>query len=467
MRMTDVSEQETPATETTLASHHAPSWWDPDSWRERPIEQQPEWPDPDRLTEIAERISLLPPLAPPVETQLLQSRLAQVSEGRAFLLQAGDCAERFDSCAESGVRAKLRVILQMAVLLTYGSGLPVVNVGRIAGQYAKPRSSPVETVGGVELPVYRGDIVNAPDPTPRARTPTPEGLREAYHAASATLNVLNGLVKEGYTDLSRVHSWNQEFVRKHGNPDHQRMSDDIGWALQFLSCLETDPLNLQDGLFTSHEALLLEFEQAMTRYDTFSGRWFDTSAHMVWVGDRTRQLDGAHVEFLSGVANPVGVKVGPSTTPEQLQELCDRLDPGYVPGRLVLISRLGAERVGELLPPLLRAVRDTGHPVVWACDPMHGNTFLSNSGYKTRHVSDVLAEVGGFFAATRKEDVHPGGLHLELTGENVTECLGGADEVFDTDLGNRYETACDPRLNVGQSVELAFRVSQLLREQRS
>ncbi|ASU80277.1 3-deoxy-7-phosphoheptulonate synthase class II [Actinopolyspora erythraea] len=467
MRMNDVLTQERPENSAAVATfpgavHHAPSWWDLDSWRGRPVQQQPDWPDPERLAEVAEQISLLPPLVPPGEIQRLQRRLAGVAEGRAFLLQAGDCAERFDSCAEAEVRGKVRTILRMAVLMTYGSGLPTVTVGRLAGQYAKPRSSPVETVDGVELPVYRGDIVNCPEPSLPARTPAPERLMKAYHSASATLNVLHGLVRESGTELHRLHTGNEDFVRRTGGGSHAEISEDVNRALRFMSAFGVSEGAAPNELYTSHEALLLDFEQALTRYDADTGRWFDTSAHMVWAGDRTRQLDGAHVEFLSGVANPVGVKIGPSTDPEQLQELCDRLDPGYVAGRLVLISRMGAERVHDLLPPLLRAVRETEHPVVWACDPMHGNTFRSNSGYKTRRLADILAEIDGFFTVAGEEGVRPGGLHLELTGEHVTECLGGLEKVLDADLGTRYETACDPRLNAGQSVELAFRVSELL-----
>jgi 3-deoxy-7-phosphoheptulonate synthase len=449
--------------------HTAPAQWAPDSWRRRPVAQQPEWPDQISVERVTGEIARQPPLVLPAEIQELQRSLATVSSGGAFLLQAGDCAERFSSCTEQDVRSKLRVILQLAILLTYGAGVPVVKVGRIAGQFAKPRSKPTEWVGGMELPAFRGDIVNGPEPTLDARRPDAERLLRGYHHASATLNVLRALTKEGFADLDQVHAWNQEFVRDSpAGRNYEEAADDITWALRFMSACGADVAGTetlrQVSLFTSHEALLLPFEQALTRFDTRFGACFDTSAHLVWVGDRTRDLDGAHVEFLSGIANPIGIKVGPSMTPEQLCALCDRLDPGLVPGRLVLITRLGAHRTTDLLPSLLRAIRATGRSVVWACDPMHGNTFRSESGYKTRRLVDIAKEIASFFAVHKAEGTHPGGVHLELTGDDVTECLGGAEEVLDTQLGTRYETACDPRLNARQSIELAFQVAELLRE---
>jgi 3-deoxy-7-phosphoheptulonate synthase len=444
--------------------------WQPGSWRDKPIQQQPDWPDRPEVERVAAEIAEQPPLVLPEEIRNLQQSLQRVAAGDAFLLQAGDCAEQFSSCTERGVRSKLRVILQLAILLTYGSGLPVVKVGRIGGQFGKPRSKPTEIVDGVELPVFRGEIVNSPEPTPEARRPDANRLLRAYHHASATLNVLRALSHGGFADLDKVHAWNQEFVRRSPAGQHyEKVADDISWALRFMSACGVDIHGLQAlhqvHMFTSHEALLPHYEEALTRYDDKSDAWFDTSAHMVWIGDRTRQLDGAHVELLSGIANPIGLKVGPTTTPAQLRELCDRLDPAFVPGRLVLVARLGADKVQDALPPLLQAVRATGHSVVWACDPMHGNTFTSESGYKTRRFADIMAEITGFFAAHRKEGTHPGGIHLELTGDDVTECLGGADEVLDTHLASRYETICDPRLNASQSLELAFRVAELLRAQ--
>ncbi|MGH3915660.1 MAG: class II 3-deoxy-7-phosphoheptulonate synthase [Pseudonocardiaceae bacterium] len=446
-----------------------PAHWAPNSWRSRPVKQQPEWPDPRGVERVTAEIARQPPLVLPVEIQSLQRSLAIVASGRAFLLQAGDCAERFSSCIEHEVRSKIRVILQLAILLTYGSGMPVVKVGRIAGQLAKPRSKPTEFVAGKELPVFRGDIVNGPEPTPDARRPDVERMMLAYHHAAATLNVLRALTKEGFADLDQVHAWNREFVLDSpAGRDYEEIADNITRALRFMSACGADVADLralrQVNLFTSHEALLLPFEQALTRFDTGSGSWFDTSAHLVWVGDRTREIDSAHVEFLSGIANPIGIKVGPSITPPQLRELCERLDPYLVPGRLVLISRLGADRVTELLPPLVRAIRVTGRSVVWACDPMHGNTFRSESGYKTRRLVDITAEIAGFFAVHKEEGTHPGGVHLELTGDDVTECLGGEKEVLDVHLSTRYETVCDPRLNATQSIELAFRVAKLLRD---
>jgi 3-deoxy-7-phosphoheptulonate synthase len=451
--------------------HRAPSSWRPASWRSYPASQQPDWTDLCTVERVVSEISRLPSLVPPAEIRDLQRSLAAVASGRAFLLQAGDCAERFESCTEQGVRGKLRVILQLAVLFTYGAGLPIVKVGRIAGQFAKPRSKPKEFVDGIELPVFRGDIVNSSEPTPHARCPDAGRMRRGYHHASATLKILRALTKEGFADLDQVHAWNQQFVRRSpAGRLYEKAADEITWALRFMSASGVDLAGSQAlhqvHLYTSHEALLLHFEQALTHFAPDVDGWFDTSAHMVWIGDRTRQLDGAHVEFLSGIANPIGVKVGPTATPAELRELCERLDPGFVPGRLVLISRLGARRVTELLPPLMRAVRSTGRSVVWACDPMHGNTFRSESGYKTRRFCDITAEIAGFFAIHKAEGTHPGGVHLELTGEDVTECLGGAEEVLDTHLGTRYETACDPRLNASQSIELAFRVAALLREQQ-
>ncbi|HYQ62593.1 class II 3-deoxy-7-phosphoheptulonate synthase [Actinophytocola sp.] len=447
--------------------HRAPAGWRPDSWRGLPITQQPPW-DPAALERVTEEIALLPPLVLPAEIRELHRSLAAVSAGEAFLLQAGDCAERFSSCTEQGVRGKLKVILQLAILLTYGAGLPVVKVGRIAGQFGKPRSQPTEVVDGVELPVFRGDIVNSPEPRAEARRPDVNRLLRAYHHSAATLDALRALTLGGSADLDQAHAWNQEFVRRTGpGQDYEKVADEITRALRFMAACGVDMNELralhQVHLFTSHEALLPHYEQALTRYDEKSRAWFDTSAHMVWIGDRTRQLDGAHVELLSGITNPIGLKVGPSTTPEQLRQLCDRLDPNHVPGRLVLITRLGATNVTDLLPPLLRAVNETGHSVVWACDPMHGNTFVSRSGYKTRRFSDILTEIAMFFGVHRAEGTYPGGIHLELTGDDVTECLGGVEDVLDNQLGTRYETACDPRLNAGQSIQLAFHVAQFLR----
>ena len=442
--------------------------WTPQSWRSRPAAQQPDWPDEAALDAATKTLSALPPLVFAGEARDLQAQLAEVAAGRAFLLQAGDCAESFEDFSADKVRDKLKVVLQMAVVLQYSAGVPVVKVGRIAGQFAKPRSSPTETVAEVELPSFRGHMVNDIAFTGDARAADPERLVAAYHQSAATLNLLRAFTKGGFADLRRVHQWNQEFV-EHSSEGrrYELLAEEIDRALRFMaSCgldAERTPTLREVDFFTSHEALILGYEEALTRQDSLTGDWVDCSAHMLWIGERTRQLDGAHLEFLAGVANPLGCKVGPSATPEEVLAICEKLDPERRPGRLTLISRMGAERVGEALPPLLAAVRDAGYPVVWACDPMHGNTFTSEGGRKTRHVEDVLAEVAGFFAAHRAEGTWPGGIHIELTGDDVTECLGGSHEILDADLDTRYETICDPRLNGRQSLDLAFRVAELLR----
>ena len=442
------------------------STWTPESWRARPAAQQPEWPDPHRLDQALKQLSGLPPLVFAGEAASLRRALAQVARGEAFLLQAGDCAESFADFGADTIRDKLKVILQMAVVLTYAGGVPVVKLGRIAGQFAKPRSSPTEVVGGVEVPAFRGHIVNDDAPSPQARIPDPDRLVRAYHQSASTLNLLRAFTKGGYADLSQVHVWNQEFVASSpGGRQYAAVADEIERALRFMRACG---INLGDekdlhqvDFWTSHEALILGYEEALTRRDSLSGDWYDCSAHLLWVGERTRQPDGAHVEFLSGIGNPVGVKVGPGVDPDELLELCDRLDPERVPGRLTLISRMGADRIGEALPPLLEAVRRSGHPVLWACDPMHANTFTSK-GRKTRRFDDILAELRGFFDAHRAVGTWPGGVHVELTGDDVTECLGGFGDIAEDQLHLRYTTACDPRLNARQSIDLAFRVAQLL-----
>jgi 3-deoxy-7-phosphoheptulonate synthase len=441
--------------------------WTPGSWREKPALQQPDWPDEAALDAALKRLATLPPLVFAGEARLLTAALAQVADGRAFLLQAGDCAESFDGFSADDIRDKLKVILQMAVVLTYGSGVPVVKLGRIAGQFAKPRSSAVERVGDVDLPAFRGHIVNDLAPTAAARTPDPERLIAAYHQSASTLNLLRAFTKGGFADLTQVHVWNQQFVASSTEGRrYETIANEIDRALRFMAACGID-LNAtavhQVDFWTSHEALLLGYEEALTRRDSLTGDWYDCSAHLLWIGDRTRDIDGAHVEFLAGVGNPVAVKIGPTSTPDETIDLCRRLNPGRVPGRLTLVSRMGAQRVEELLPPIMRAVRADEHPAVWACDPMHGNTFASESGRKTRHFDDVLTEIRGFFAACRAEDTWPGGVVVELTGDNVTECLGGAEEILDAHLDERYETLCDPRLNARQSLDLAFDVAELLR----
>ncbi len=430
--------------------------------------QQPDWPDPGALDHAVKTIAALPPLVFAGEARSLTASLAEVAGGRAFLLQAGDCAESFDAFSADSIRDKLKVILQMAVVLQYSAGVPVVKVGRIAGQFAKPRSAPTERVDGVELPSFRGHMVNDIAFTSAARQADPDRLITAYHQSAATLNLLRAFTKGGFADLSRVHAWNQEFVASSAEGrSYEFVADEIDRALRFMAACGIDTQAVPQlhtvDFYTSHEALILGYEEALTRQDSLTGDWYACSAHMLWIGERTRQLDGAHVHFLSGVSNPVGCKIGPTATADEVLALCEALNPQRVPGRLTLITRMGADKIESQLPPLLRAVKEAGHPVVWACDPMHGNTFTSPSGRKTRHFDAVLAEIAGFFRAHEVAQTWPGGVHIELTGEDVTECLGGADEILDTDLDTRYETMCDPRLNARQSLDLAFQVAALLR----
>jgi 3-deoxy-7-phosphoheptulonate synthase len=443
------------------------SSWSPSSWRDRPAAQQPQWPDDGAFEGALKHLGSLPPLVFAGEARALTDQLAEVADGKAFLLQAGDCAESFDAFSADTIRDKLKVILQMAVVLTYSTGVPVLKVGRIAGQFAKPRSSPTELVDGVEIPSFRGHMVNDVAPTAAARVPDPDRLVQAYHQSAATLNLLRAFTKGGFADLSRVHQWNQQFVAS--SPEgrrYDRVADHIGRALRFMAACgidtESQPNLHEVDFFTSHEALILGYEEALTRQDSLTGRWYDCSAHMLWIGERSRQIDGAHVEFLRGVDNPIGCKVGSTATADEVLALCEALNPDRVPGRLTLITRMGAGRIAEALPPLLAAVRDAEHPVVWACDPMHGNTFTSDTGRKTRDFDDVLAEIAGFFAAHWAEGTWPGGVHIELTGDDVTECLGGGDALSHADLDDRYETICDPRLNGKQSIDLAFQVAELL-----
>ncbi|MDE0700486.1 MAG: 3-deoxy-7-phosphoheptulonate synthase class II [Acidimicrobiaceae bacterium] len=441
--------------------------WNPGSWRKFPAKHQPDWPDDAELEQVQKTLADQPPLVFAGEARNLTSQLARVVEGNAFLLQAGDCAESFDSSTDS-IRDKLRVILQMAIVLTYSGGTPLVKVGRIAGQFAKPRSNPTETQGETELPSFLGQIVNDVGFTVDERRPDPQRLLTAYHRAASTLNLLRALTRGGYADLNQVSSWNRDFVASSpAGERYAQMADEIDRALRFMAACGLDsntvPALHEVDLFTSHEALLLNYEEALTRRDSLTGDWYDCSAHMLWVGERTRELDGAHVEFLRGVGNPLGCKLGPTTTVDEVLGICEALNPDRVPGKLTLISRMGAGKIADGLPALLAAVREAGHPVVWACDPMHGNTYTSEGGRKTRHFDDVLSEIVSFFAAHESEGTHPGGVHVELTGDPVTECLGGSDDLVDDDLERAYETMCDPRLNGRQSVDLAFRVAELLR----
>jgi 3-deoxy-7-phosphoheptulonate synthase len=451
-----------------MASPSSTSPWSAASWRKFAAAQQPEWPDAEALKNAEVQLSALPPLVFAGEARRLTSQLAEVANGRAFLLQAGDCAESFADFSADSIRDKLKIILQMAVALTYAAGVPVVKVGRIAGQFAKPRSAPTERIGDVDLPSFRGHMVNDEAFDEEARRPDPARLVAAYQQSASTLNLLRAFTKGGFADLSQVHLWNQQFVASSTEGlRYESIAAEIDRALRFMAACGID-LGAEVGLhqvdfWTSHEALILPYEECLTRMDSLSGDWFDCSAHLLWVGDRTRQLDGAHVEFLSGVGNPLGVKIGPTTPPDEAVELCERLNPARTPGRLTLITRFGADKIDELLPPLIRAVDGSGHPVVWACDPMHGNTFTSAGGRKTRRFNDILSELRTFFALHRAAGTWPGGVHVELTGDDVTECLGGAEEIFEGDLGARYTTTCDPRLNARQSLDLAFRVAEFLR----
>lgn len=444
-----------------------PKDWSPDSWRSLPIKQQPMWPDEADLDRALKQISSYPPLVFAGEARSLQAGLAQVAAGNALLLQAGDCAESFEDFSANNIREKLRVILQMAIVLTYSAGVPVIKVGRMAGQFAKPRSSDFERVGDLDLPSFRGHIVNSEVPSEAARIPTPDRLVQAYHQSASTLNLVRAFTKGGFAALDRVHAWNQEFVASSpAGRRYDQLAIEIDRALRFMRATgmdtESNPNLREVDVWTSHEALLLGYEEALTRQDSTTGGWYDCSAHMLWIGERTRDLDGAHVEFLRGVGNPIGCKVGPTMTGDEVIALCERLNPARIPGRLTLITRMGADRIEDGLRPLLRAVRDAGHPVVWACDPMHGNTFTSESGRKTRHFDAVVREIEGFVRAHAAERTWPGGIHVELTGEAVTECVGGADAIGDADLDHRYETVCDPRLNGRQSLELAFRTAELI-----
>jgi 3-deoxy-7-phosphoheptulonate synthase len=444
-----------------------PQTWSPESWRERVALQQPEWPDATAAAAALARLKASPPLVFAGEARDLRDGLARVIEGQAFLLQAGDCVESFNELSTIRIREKLKILLQMSAVLTYGATLPIVKVGRIAGQFTKPRSNALERIGNLELPSFRGHMVHGDEPNPEARIPDPSRMVEGYNQSAATLNLLRAFTKGGYADLTQVHAWNQEFVASSPQGQrYERLADDIERALRFMAACGIDLVaerRLHEvDFFTSHEGLLLDYEEGLTRRDSLTGDWYDCSAHLLWIGERTRRLDGAHVEFFAGVHNPIGIKLGPTATAAEAVELCERLNPTRIPGRLTLVARMGAGEVEELLPPLLHAVREEGHPVVWACDPMHANTIRTDGGIKTRRFDSVMGEIEGFFAACWESGVRPGGVHLEFTGEDVTECLGGADDVLEEHLSSRYETLCDPRLNGRQSLDLAFRLAELM-----
>jgi 3-deoxy-7-phosphoheptulonate synthase len=430
-----------------------------------PALQQPQWPDRHRLEAVVRGLESLPPLVLAAECDQLKERLASVARGEAFLLQGGDCAETFAGTGADSIRGKFRTLLQMAVVLTYAASVPVVKVGRLAGQFGKPRSAVSEVRDGLELPVYRGDAVNGIEFTPAARTPDPGRLLEAYHCSSATLNLCRSLAGGGYADLRQVHAWNQDFVAD--NPAGQRyeqLAEEIDRAIAFMHACGADPREFRAvEFYSSHEALLLDYERPMTRTDVRSGRAYDLSAHLLWIGERTRALGGAHIEFACQIRNPVAVKIGQTATAQDVLGLIEALDPDREPGRLTLITRMGADRIRHVLPPLVEKVAASGAAVVWVCDPMHGNTVKAAGGQKTRYFDDVLDEVVGFFEVHRALGTHPGGIHIEFTGDDVTECIGGGHHIAESDLSHRYETACDPRLNRGQSLDLAFRVAELYR----
>jgi 3-deoxy-7-phosphoheptulonate synthase len=445
--------------------------WSPESWRSKPIVQVPEYPDPTALADAEARLATFPPLVFAGEARELRKTLAGVCEGNGFLLQGGDCAESFLEHRADNIRDFFRVFLQMAVVLTYAGGSPVVKVGRIAGQFAKPRSSPTEKRGDVELPSYRGDIINGPDFTPQARIPDPQRQIEAYRQAAATLNLIRAFATGGYADLERVHQWNMGFVKDSPQGHrYQELADRITETLGFMRACgitsENTPQLRTTSFFTSHEALLLGYEQALTRRDSTSGDWYATSGHMLWIGDRTRQPDHAHVEYFRGIRNPIGLKCGPTLEPDGLLKLIETLDPKNEPGRLTLICRFGHDKVEKHLPKLIRAVEKAGRKVVWSCDPMHGNTISAATGFKTRPFDRILKEVEVFFDVHRAEGTHAGGIHVEMTGQNVTECTGGATAISETDLQDRYHTHCDPRLNADQALELAFLVAERMKQER-
>ena len=442
--------------------------WTPDSWRSKPIRQQPNYPDADAVIAVEKELAASPPLVFAGEARRLKQQLAAVAQGEAFLLQGGDCAESFAEFHVDTIRDTFKLMLQMSVVLTYGASLPVVKVGRMAGQFAKPRSADVETKGDVSLPVYRGDNINGIAFDTEARIPDPARLVKAYHQSALTLNLLRAFAQGGMANLEKVHRWNLEFI-KDGKQSvrYERLANEIDATLAFMRAVGITPESIRElretDFYTSHEALLPGYEQALTRVDSISGDWFATSSHMLWLGDRTRQVDGAHAEFLRGVKNPIGIKCGPTLDPEELIRLASVLDPENEAGRLTLITRHGADDVERYLPPLVEAVEREGLNVVWSCDPMHGNTIVASNGYKTRPLERVVAEVRGFFSVHREMGTHAGGVHIELTGKNVTECTGGVAMVAEENLSDRYHTHCDPRLNASQSLELAFLLADELK----
>ncbi|WP_165065039.1 class II 3-deoxy-7-phosphoheptulonate synthase [Marisediminicola senii] len=438
-----------------------------DNWRNLPIKQQPAWPDKDAVGAASAEIASLPPLIFAGEVDILRSRLAAAASGEAFVLQGGDCAETFAGATAEQIRNRVKTLLQMAVVLTYGASTPVVKMGRMAGQFAKPRSSDNETRDGVTLPAYRGDIVNGYDFTPESRAADPRRLVQGYHTAASTLNLVRAFTQGGFADLRQVHSWNKGFARNPANARYELLARDIDRAIKFMEAAGADFDELKRvEFYTAHEGLLMDYERPMTRIDSRNGMPVNTSAHFLWIGERTRDLDGAHVDYFSRVRNPIGVKLGPTTSPDDMERLIDKLDPDREPGRLTFISRMGAGKVRDALPPLLEAIKKFDATPLWISDPMHGNGLTTPSGYKTRRFDDVVDEVKGFFEAHRAAGTHPGGIHIELTGDDVTECLGGSEHIDEATLATRYESLCDPRLNHMQSLELAFLVAEELGAQK-
>lgn len=434
-----------------------------DHWRTLPIKQQPQWPDADAVAAVSAEIATLPPLVFAGEVDNLRDRLARAASGNAFLLQGGDCAETFAGATAEQIRNRIKTVLQMAVVLTYGASMPVVKMGRMAGQFAKPRSSDTETRGDVTLPAYRGDIVNGYDFTEGSRQADPQRLLKGYHTAASTINLIRAFTQGGFADLREVHSWNKGFAQNPANQAYERMAGEIDRAIRFMEAAGADFDELKRvEFYTGHEGLLMDYERPMTRIDSRTNTPYNTSAHFLWIGERTRELDGAHVDYFSKIRNPIGVKLGPTTAPETALALIDKLDPNREPGRLTFITRMGAGKIREALPPLLEAVRDSGATPLWVTDPMHGNGITTPTGYKTRRFDDVVDEVRGFFEAHRAVGTFPGGIHVELTGDDVTECLGGSEQIDEATLATRYESLCDPRLNHMQSLELAFLVAEEL-----
>jgi 3-deoxy-7-phosphoheptulonate synthase len=445
--------------------------WNPSSWQKFLAEQQPQWKDDSLYDKVINEISQYPPLVFAGEVRTLKKHLADAAQGNGFLIQGGDCAETFHDFKANSIRDKLKILLQMSVVLTYGASCNVVKVGRIAGQFAKPRSSNIESRNELELPSYRGDAVNDIEFNETSRTANPKRLLKAYNQSAATLNLLRAFTLGGFADLNKVHLWNQEFITNSASGEkYEKIATSIDDALKFMNAVgitsdNHSHLRMAD-LYTSHEALLLGYEQALTREDSISGDWYNCSAHFLWIGDRTRQIEGSHVEFLSGVKNPIGIKAGPSLTPKELVKLSQKLNPDNEWGRLSVITRMGAESISEYLPPLIEEAKKEGLNLLWVCDPMHGNTYKTELGFKTRHFDTILKEIQQFFAIHNELGTVPGGVHFELTGDNVTECLGGSQDISDFDLKDRYETACDPRLNNEQSLELAFLITELLRNNK-